>query len=118
MQAGTQQQQHREERPSTYAHPHPHPGDQVESFSSYQIHAESPPSYQQCMMLSKLPPIYAVRTQDNEKIMKIPSSAQIEEDDFSNHARTCQQAIGLFLLLFFLMIIFCWIALLLDGNLF
>ena len=94
----------------------PNQGDQVENFSSYQTHAGSPPSYQQCMMLSRLPPIYSVRTHDNEKIMKSPSSAQIEEDNFSNHARTCQQAIGLCLLLFFLMIIFCWIALLLDGK--
>ena len=74
-----------------------HQGDQVEN----QTHAKSPPSYQQCMMLSKLPP-----------------GAQMveEEDNFSNHSRTCQQAIALFLLFFLLLLIFCWIALLLDGS--
>ena len=79
----------------------PQQGDQVENFSSYQTHAKSPPSYQQCMM------------------MLSPPGAQIEEEDddnFSNHSRTCQQAIALFLLFFLLLLIFCWIALLLDGN--
>ena len=49
---------------------HPHQGDQVENFSSYQTHAKSPPSYQQCMM------------------MMTPPGAQIveEEDNFSNHS--------------------------------
>ena len=77
-------------------------GDQVENFVSYQTHAKSPPSYQQCMM------------------MLSPPGAQIvvEEDNFSNHSRTCQQAIALFLLLFLILLIFCWIALLLDGTLF
>ena len=63
---------------------------QVENFSSYQSHAKSPPSYEQCMM--------------------------IEEGNSSNHSRTCQQAIALFLLLFLIVLIFCWIALLLDGS--
>ena len=54
-------------------------------------------------------------------MMLSPPGAQIvveEEDDdnFSNHSRTCQQAIALFSLLFLLLLIFCWIALLLDGN--
>ena len=49
---------------------HRHLGDQVETFSSYQPHVGSPPSYQPYMMHSKLPPIYAVRTQNNEKLMK------------------------------------------------
>ena len=94
--------------------------DQVVNFSSYQIHVGSPPSYQQCMVLSKLPPSFSVRTQNYENFMKRPSSALIEEeedDDFSTHSRTCQEAIALFLLLYFLMIIFCWIAVLLDGSL-
>ena len=46
-------------------------GDQVENFVSYQTHAKSPPSYQQCMM------------------MLSPPGAQIvieEEDNFSNHS--------------------------------
>ena len=75
-------------------------GDQVENFVSYQTHAKSPPSYQQCMMM-----------------MSPPGAQIVEEDDnISNHSRTCQQAIALFLLLFLLLLIFCWIALLLDGN--
>ena len=89
--------------------------DQVISFSSYQTHAGSLPSYQQCMMLSHIPPNYAVRTQNSEKLMKRPSSAQIDEEE--DNSRTCQEAIALFLLLYFLMIIFCWIAVLLDGSL-
>ena len=80
----------------------PHHGDQVENFSSYQTHAKSPPSYQQCMMIMSPPGAQIVEEE--------------EDDNFSNHSRTCQQAIALFLLLFLLLLIFCWIALLLDGN--
>ena len=77
-------------------------GDQVENFVSYQTHAKSPPSYQQCMMM-----------------MSPPGAQIVEEDDnISNHSRTCQQAIALFLLLFLILLIFCWIALLLDETLF
>ena len=84
------------------------------------LHSHTKPM--QCMKLSKLPPIFAVRTLNNEKKMMSPPGAQIveeeEDDNFSNHSRTCQQAIALFLLLFLLLWIFCWIALLLDGTLF
>ena len=100
MQA-SRQPQHWGER--TPAYTQPHQGDQVENFSSYQTHAKSPPSYQQCMKLSKLPPGAQIVEEE-------------EDDNFSNHSRTCQQAIALFLLLFLLLWIFCWIALLLDGN--
>ena len=102
MQA-SRQPQHLGER--TPAYTQPHQGDQVENFSSYQTHAKSPPSYQQCMKLSKLPPGAQIVEEE-------------EDDNFSNHSRTCQQAIALFLLLFLLLWIFCWIALLLDGTLF
>ena len=100
MQTSRQPQHWGEKTP---AYTQPHQGDQVENFASYRTHAKSPPSYQQCMM------------------MLSPPGAQIvveEEDDvnFSNHSRTCQQAIALFLLLFLILLIFCWIALLLDGN--
>ena len=100
MQTSRQPQHWGEKTP---AYTQPHQGDQVENFASYRTHAKSPPSYQQCMM------------------MLSPPGAQIEEEDddnFSNHSRTCQQAIALFLLLFLILLIFCWIALLLDGTLF
>ena len=98
MQTSRQPQHWGEKTP---AYTQPHQGDQVENFASYRTHAKSPPSYQQCMM------------------MLSPPGAQIEEEDddnFSNHSRTCLQAIALFLLLFLILLIFCWIALLLDGN--
>ena len=51
-------------------------GDQVENFVSYQTHAKSPPSYQQCMMMLSLT-IYAtyilmlkVKSTAREKKMK------------------------------------------------
>ena len=99
----SRQPQHWGEKTPAYTQPHQEY--QVENFASYRTHAKSPPSYQQCMM------------------MLSPPGAQIvveEEDDvnFSNHSRTCQQAIALFLLLFLILLIFCWIALLLDGTLF
>ena len=100
MQTSRQPQHWGEKTP---AYTQPHQGDQVENFSSYQTHAKSPPSYQQCMM------------------MMSPPGAQIveeEDDNISNHSRACQQAIALFLLFFLLLLIFCWIALLLDGTLF
>ena len=102
MQA-SRQPQHWGER--TPAYTQPHQGDQVENFSSYQTHAKSPPSYQQRMKLSKLPPGAQIVEEE-------------EDDNFSIHSRTCQQAIALFLLLILLLWIFCWIALLLDGTLF
>ena len=95
----SRQPQHSGEKTPAYTQPHQEY--QVENFASYRTHAKSPPSYQQCMM------------------MLSPPGAQIEEEDddnFSNHSRTCLQAIALFLLLFLILLIFCWIALLLDGN--
>ena len=76
--------------------------DQVVNFSSYQTHVGSPPSYQQCMVLSKLPPSFSVRTQNYENFMKRPSSALIEEEedgDLSTHSRRCQEAIVLFFII-------------------
>ena len=68
---------------------HRHLGDQVETFSSYQPHVGSPPSYQPYMMHSKLPPIYAVRTQNNEKLMKRPPNAQIKEEEEDKLGLSC-----------------------------
>ena len=98
MQTSRQPQHWGEKTP---AYTQPHQGDQVENFPSYQTHAKSPPSYQQCMMM-----------------LSPPGAQIVEEDNFSNHSRTYQQAIALFSLLFLILLIFCWIALLLDGTLF
>ena len=100
MQTSRQPQHWGEKTP---AYTQPHQGDQVENFASYRTHAKSPPSYQQCMMMLSPPGAQIVVEEE-------------DDDNFSNHSRTCQQAIALFLLLFLILLIFCWIALLLDGN--
>ena len=100
MQTSRQPQHWGEKTP---AYTQPHQGDQVENFASYRTHAKSPPSYQQCMMMLSPPGAQIVVEEE-------------DDDNISNHSRTCQQAIALSLLLFLILLIFCWIALLLDGN--